>query len=348
MGGKYGRIVKRESIYRGGSMTGMIKKLIELVKKLPESSLDEVTKYVEEKIEESAEEKAVPACPHCGASAKRNGHKDKKQRYKCNGCGKTFVEATHSAMSYSHYGEAVWKQVVRDTIEDISLEQTASSLGISIPTAFNMRHKILLALETEEALQPTILNGVCEMDDTYVLESLKGTKIPDDYSRKARKHGAIAQKRGLSEEYVCISTGIQRDGEAYCHTVTRAVPSKDDVTAVYDGHIGEAALFLCDGASSYTALPDTCGCPTVNVNEEQHGGFYNINTVNGLHSFIKETYTHYRGVATKYLNRYNAFFSKAYRCGSDIVDSIYNILCANNVQRHRGVKDVKALGLLDI
>ena len=334
--------------YRGEVMKGKIKELIELVHKMPESCLDDVIEYVEEKIEEHAQEETVPACPHCGGIAKRNGHKDDKQRFKCNACGKTFMKTTHTAMSYSHYGEAVWKQVVRDSVEGIPLEQTASGLGLSRETAFTMRHKILLALETEEALQPTILDGVCEMDDTFVLESLKGTKITGDHGRKARLHGAVAQKPGVSNEYICISTGIQRDGAAYCHTVTRAAPSKDDLTAVFEGHIGEAALALCDGAASYNALPENCGCPTVNVNEEQAGKFYHINTVNGLHSFIKETYTHYRGVATKYLNRYNALLSKAYRCGSDLADYIYNILCANNVQRHRTVRDVKSLGLLNI
>ena len=104
------------------------------------------------------------------------------------------------------------------------------------------------------------------MDDTFVLESLKGTKLPEEYGRKARKHGAVAGKPGLSNEYICISAGIQRDGAAYCRTVTRAAPSKDDLTAVYEGHIGEAALALCDGASSYHALPENCGCPIVNVN----------------------------------------------------------------------------------
>jgi transposase-like protein len=159
-------------------MKGKIKELIELVQKLPESCLDDVLTYVEDTIEEHTQKKPVPACPHCGGKAKRNGHKDDKQRYKCNACGKTFVKTTHTAMSYSHYGEAVWKQVVRDTVEGEPLEQTASGLGLSRQTAFNMRHKILLALETEEALQPTILDGVCEMDDTYVVSGKPPTYSP--------------------------------------------------------------------------------------------------------------------------------------------------------------------------
>ena len=37
-------------------------------------------------------------------------------------------------------------------------------------------------------------------------------------------------------------------------------------------------------------------------------GIFNLNTFNSLHSFIKETYNHYHGVATKYINLYNSYF----------------------------------------
>lgn len=47
--------------------------------------------------------------------------------------------------------------------------------------------------------------------------------------------------------------------------------------------------------------------------------FYNINTVNGFYSFIKQRYVLYRGVASKYINRYNALFSTAYRNAEGII-----------------------------
>jgi hypothetical protein len=75
-----------------------------------------------------------------------------------------------------------------------------------------MRHKILPALEAEAANTPTVMSVVCELDDTFVLESYKGTKLPNDFWRKPRKHGAVAQKPGISNEYVCISMGVSRSG----------------------------------------------------------------------------------------------------------------------------------------
>ena len=327
-------------------MENKLQKLIKLVQKLPEVLLDETISYVEEKIEESEEDKPVPPCPHCESSARRNGRKDGIQRYLCKTCGKTFAETTNTAMFSSHSGEVVWRQVIRDTLDGVPIAGTASALALSTDTVFRMRHKILLGLEAEEARNPTVLEGVCEFDDTYVLESLKGgRKIPEDYYRQARKHGAVAQKPGISNEYICISTGIQRDGSAYCYTVTRSTPSKNEIAAAFDGHIGEATLALCDGAKSYNVLGENDNCDVVHVSDENKSGFYHTNTANGLHSHIKEMYKHYKGVATKYLNRYNVLFAKMYRAGDDLADSIYNILCRNG---HHSVEDVKSLRLLDI
>ena len=329
-------------------MESKLAKLIYLVQKLPEACLDDAIKHVEGLIEKNTEEKPAPPCPHCGSDSKRNGSKDGVQRFKCKACGKTFGETTNTVMYNSHCGEAAWKQTIQDTIDGVSLDETAETLKLSHSTVFNMRHKILLALEAEELRGPTVLDGVCEMDDTYVLESLKGTKIADSYWREPRKHGAVAQKRGVSNEYISISTGVQRDGEAYAQSVTRATPGKDDIAAVFNGHIGEAALIVCDGAASYNAFGEACGSTVINVSEENRGGFSHINTVNGFHSFIKSRYNDYRGVATKYLNRYNSLFSKVYRSGADLADKIFHTLHSNDVQRYHNINDVKTLNLLDI
>jgi transposase-like protein len=153
----------------------------------------------------------VPECPKCGGkSVVRNGHQSGKQQYLRKECGSSFAETTGSAAAHSHSGETVWKQVARDTIEGKAIDETAAALDLHRETVFNMRHKILYCLEQEQADSPKLPEGVCEADETYVLESVKGRKIPGGYHRKARKHGAKAQKRGLSEEYVCVRAAAER------------------------------------------------------------------------------------------------------------------------------------------
>jgi transposase-like protein len=325
-----------------------------LIQKLPESCLDDAIEYIGEKANETKKIKPVLPCPHCKESnVTKFGVKRGRQRYRCKECRKTFVETTNTTMYHSHSGEAVWRQVIKDTVEGVPLNDTAASVKVSNSTAFRMRHKVLLSLEDEEEREPTVLDGVCELDDTYVLESLKGSKIPCDYWRKPRKHGAKAQKRGISNEYISISTGIQRDGKAISETVTRATPGKEDIAVVFDGHIEESALVLCDGSASYNILSESVGCAVKNIFEEEyngkHGkGFFNINTANCFHSFIKNRYNQYRGVATKYLNRYNQLFSKVFRCADNLADVIWDKSSSNNQVRFNSVNDVKTLNLLYI
>jgi hypothetical protein len=279
----------------------------------------------------------------------RNGHKDGRQRYLCHGCGKAFNETTGTAMSYSHSSEAVWTQVVSGTLDGVAISGTADALDLSREVVFNMRHKILLAMEAEEQIAPTVLGGVCELDETFVLESMKGSKLPDGYWREPRKHGAEAQKRGLSNEQVCICAGVARGEGAVSLTVNRATPSSEEIAAVFGGRLAGGTLVLCDGAKGYGVLEKDCACSIASASGQERGesGFYNINCVNSFHSFIKERYRSYRGVATKYLNRYNALFSRAYKMNSLAAKDVFSLLSDMN-NRFFTYNDVKSLNLLDI
>jgi transposase-like protein len=131
-------------------MKNKLSALIELVKHLHEACLDEAIESLEKMKEEAEreEEGKPPDCPHCrGERVVRNGRWKGKQQYLCREWGKSFTGTTGTAFYYSHSGEAVWKQVIRDTVKGIPLEETARNLGISRETAFNMRlwpYKFLL------------------------------------------------------------------------------------------------------------------------------------------------------------------------------------------------------------
>ena len=190
-----------------------------------------------------------------------------------------------------------------------------------------MRHKILMALQDLLESNPVLLSGFAELDETFVLDCYKGSQVPQTAGREARKHGAKAAKRGISNEYIAICTGIQRDGGAIAATVNRAKPSGEELDEIFRGHIAEDTLVLTDGLRSYNVLETLASCTVVDVKKEESRGIFNLNTVNSLHSFIKETYNHYRGVATKYINRYNALFSIAFRCADNLKDMLFSSLC---------------------
>lgn len=321
-------------------MSITLKDIIDLTKELPEECFEETYEKLREIKEkaESEKESEPEACVRCGsANIVRNGKKSKKQAYKCKDCKKHFVQTATSAIAYSHSSETVWKQVIRDTVDGISINKTAESLDLSHSTVFNMRHKILFCVEQAILGAPIELEGVCEADETYVLENVKGQKISADYHRKPRKHGAKASKRGISDEYICVCTSVDSDNKCTTSVVNRAIPSKAEIAQVFSGKVSADTVILCDGSNRYDVLEEKC---TVAHSKR-------VNRVNGFHSFIKERLLAARGVATVYLNRYNALFSQVFSKQDSAADKIFEIMISRNGS-FSDIATVKSQNLLNI
>ncbi|MDR3186633.1 MAG: hypothetical protein LBU04_07575, partial [Christensenellaceae bacterium] len=138
-----------------------------------------------------------------------------------------------------------------------------------------------------------------------------------NYYRKARKHGAIATRPGISNEYICVCTSVDIDNNSTAIAVNRAVPSKEEIIKVYGNKVANDMVLLCDGNKVYEALDEKC----IVAHKTR------INRANSFHSFIKERLRHYRGVATIYLNRYNALFSEIFAKEYDtLVNKIFSLI----------------------
>lgn len=124
------------------------------------------------------------------------------------------------------------------------------------------------------------------------------------------------KKRGIFSEYLCICTGIQCKGETIAATVIRAKPGAKELVNIFEGHIADGTLAPCDELRRYHALPRIEDCVGRKCDDVH---FFNLNTVNGFHSFIKKSYDFYCGVASKYINRYNALFAVAYLNADSII-----------------------------
>lgn len=323
-------------------------KLTNIIAKLPEEAVDSLYETACRMFEDYPNDER-PCCPYCNGNAiVRNGHKCGKQEYRCKTCGKTFVSTTNTLMANSHQPREIWESVINDTLAGEAIDFTAKRLELTHDLVYRMRHKFLLALSALLEEQCPCLQDVTEMDETYVLESYKGKQLPDSVCRKPRRHGAKAEKRGISSEYICICTGAQRKGSVIAGSVNRAKPSSQELLEVFSGHIAGDTLILCDGLKSYKALEAAEGCIIKDVTSETTGrGFYNLNTVNAFHSFIKRQYVFYRGVATKYLNRYNALFSAAYKCTEERLRQILSaLLTVSGTRRWSSCRDIKTAGLL--
>ena len=331
-------------------MDEKIKNLFDYIKNLCESDLNRIIHFVLGMAPVNEQLPDRPSCPYCGGShVIKYGHKNGKQRFLCKDCQKTFMHTTNTLTANSHYDRLGWTGFVRDTLYSETMDDSAERFGFSHQTAFNMRHKVLMALQDMLEKDPVSLSGIAELDETFVLDCYKGAPVPECTGRKARKHGAKAAKRGISNEYIAICTGIQRDGGIIAETVNRAKPSSDELKEIFNGHIAKDTLILTDGLRSYNVLETLAGCTVVDINHEACRGMFHLNTVNSLHSYIKKTYVHYRGVATKYINRYNALFSIAFRCANDMKDTLFAVLSSIGQTCYwHSVKDVRNYRLVTL
>lgn len=316
--------------------------LFDYIKSLCESDLDRIINFAMGIVSANEQPKERPDCPYCGNThIIKYGHRKGKQRFLCHNCRQTFMHSTNTLLANSHFSQSVWADFIRDTFYGETLDASAEKYGFSHQTAFNMRHKVLMALQDMLENNPVLLSGIAEFDETFVLDCYKGGPVPPEAGRNARKHGAKAAKRGISNEYIAICTGIQRNGEAIAATVNRAKPSGEELQEIFRGHIAENTLALTDGLRSYYALETLTTYSAVNVNSQKSEGI-NLNTANSLHSYIKDAYEHYRGVATKYINRYNALFSMAFRCANNLADALFSSLCTSSQNCYwHSVKDVR-------
>lgn len=317
-----------------------LKDILNIAKEIPSKYFEETLERLKEIKDKSDKEKETKkeSCLNCGSQAVvRNGKRRGKQAYICRDCGKSFLQTSTSAIAYSHCSETVWEQVIRDTIDGVSLDKTALELDMAHSTVFNMRHKILHCIEQAVNASGVELEGACETDETYILENVKGRKIPDGYHRKPRKHGAKASKAGLSSEYICVCTSITGTGKSIAVASNRAAPSKSEIVQVFGDKIVDDTVILCDGNSNYDVLIEKC---TVAHTER-------INKVNGFHSFIKEKNRKARGFATIYLNRYNALFSISFANTDNAVKEIFELMTSRN-NSFNSISCVKSRNLLSL
>ena len=252
----------------------------------------------------------IGICPVCGIKDPRiikKGFLNEKQRLQCKECGHKFVVTRGKLRYNSQQSNDAWATVILDTLNAISLEDTAATLDRCIPTVFNMRHKFLLLLEQLLCEKETLMEGIVEIDETYVPDCYKGIQRTD--GRKARKHGERAEKRGLSDEKLCIFMGTNRTGMEIAQCVNRARPSSQEVLSVFSSTIKDKSMLINDGLfSNYELIKQKHLTSMVVGDHHEFTEVIHLNTVNNMHSGFKDLYRYYRGVSSKYLNRYLSLY----------------------------------------
>ena len=108
------------------------------------------------------------------------------RRYRCRSCKAAFNALTGTPLAFlkkrdklSAYGQAM--------LDGVSLRKATKRCGINLTTAFDWRHRLL---KVPAKTKPKALEGVVEADETYFLESQKGSR---KLARKARRKSQQAR-----------------------------------------------------------------------------------------------------------------------------------------------------------
>lgn len=243
------------------------------------------------------------ACPRCQhTEVLRWGHeRSGTQRYRCLGCRRTFNDLTNTAMAGTHL-VPVWRAYANTMRNRLSTRVAALDLGVSHKTVWRWRHKVMERLAPGQA---PLMTGIVEADETYFRCNYKGSVPVGRYRRKrGTKNGS---KRGLGKDKVPVLVVRSRNGETQSVVIPGTATAGALSTALRSVISSQGTTLCTDGSGALRMAARALQVKHVALvtkrGERKHG-IYHVQTVNSYQGRLKEWMAPFRGVATKYLNRY--------------------------------------------
>ncbi|AZV42891.1 transposase [Peribacillus asahii] len=193
--------------------------------------------------------------------------------------------------------------------KDYSLRKSAEIVGVTWVTLFYWRDKLLNALKQMDFQH---FEGIVEIDKTYFLYSEKGKRGVTD--RKPRKRGGKSKHkhRGISHEQVCVLVARDRTKATVSKVACMGRVVKDKVNRMIGSKLTTDNVLVTDAWRAYKTYAKEKGLEHYRIKSNDGKyvikGLYHIQNVNGLHSRMKYWINRFKGIATKYLDNYLAWF----------------------------------------
>ncbi|KQL18390.1 IS1595 family transposase [Cytobacillus solani] len=301
-------------------MSKAFSNLLKHINKLPHTKKEQVYQWVKRYVEPSSSAggrlinemretrfKDGFECPHCSSEhVVRFGKYNGRQRFRCKCCGKTFTDTTNTVLYHTRKGNE-WITFVDCMFRGYSLRKSAEIVGVTWVTLFYWRHKLLNALKQ---LDVEHFEGIVEIDETYFLYSQKGQLGITE--RKSRKRGGKSKHRGISHEQVCVLVARDRTKATVSKVACMGRIVKPKVDDLIGSKLSKENVIVTDAWRAYKTYAKEKGLEHYRIKSDggKHviKGLYHIQNVNGLHSRLKQWIDRFKGVATKYLDNYLAWF----------------------------------------
>jgi len=244
-------------------------------------------------------------CPRCGNErCYRHGFANDLQRYRCCACGRTFNDLTGTPLARLRL-KAKWLAYSQALLDSLPVRKAADRIEVHRNTAFRWRHRFLHWVKLD---RPAALNGIVEADETFLIESQKGSRTID---RPPRRRGGRAAKRGISNELDCILVARDRDGRTIDAVTGRGALTAAQLDRDLLPRLDRQALLVSDSHAAYRAFArkHRIAHETVNlrarVRARRLGSLaIHVQNVNAYHQRFKTWLQGFHGVASRYLPNY--------------------------------------------
>lgn len=228
----------------------------------------------------------IERCPRCGSAAvvKKGKSKNGEQRYLCRGCGRTFGMGSERILGTSKLPKETWMAYAECFVLMLPLRECARRCRVCLKTAYTMRHRLIECLSAYSPSFRVERGCGCELDETYFPESFKGNHAKGSFTmpRPSRHRGKQVHRRGLSRERICVMTGVNDSNETFLEVTGRGALSRERAMDALRGRI-----------AAYDP-------------KDRSGG--TINRINTVHSLLGAFMEPFKGVSTKHLDAYLAWF----------------------------------------
>jgi len=246
----------------------------------------------------------VSKCPYCdGKKFIKHARYKGTFRFKCKTCNKTFLPTTGSSMHYINKRvEFIQYAEIMRTEGVLSIAKMAKRLNISVVTAFDWRHKILLSIPK----QTNQFNNELQCDNLWFFYSEKGRRG----IKNPRKRGVGKRRVNSNYQAKLIAASDLQQVEMKLAKIGKI--TKDDLVRTMGNKISKETTLISDTHSCFVNFAKDKGLKhrSIILKNCQISDGEDTTYINNLSERIKIWINRImRGVSTKYLQLYANYFA---------------------------------------
>ena len=239
-----------------------------------------------------------PTCPYC--KSENQSPLKKECRYHCNTCNTSYSVTVGTIFHRTHLPLQKWLlaiSLILNAKKGISARQLARHLKVNRNTAWRISMKIREAMY--EPAQKNLLQGILEMDETYV-----GPKRPRKTQRQRMEGNNF--KRGLGTKKTPVVGIAERYGKVKAKVVRKhQITHKRLSQLVRDNVDLEKSVLVTDQAKFYRRMNGLLPHETVNHSIEYVNGWIHTNCIESFWALLKRGIVgQFHKVSKKHLPKY--------------------------------------------